>query len=74
MFQLKQIPVKTHLAKNGNFFADILISKHISKISKTRLALLKKTCSGNKQTKPGFIAAARDEISNGFGKTKQTNY
>ena len=46
----------------------------ISKILKTGLPLLKKTYSENEQIKPGFIEATRNEISNGFGKTKQTNY
>ena len=74
MLQLKQITIKPHLTHNGKIFADVLISMPISKILKTGLPLLKKTYSENEQIKPGFIEATRNEISNGFGKTKQTNY
>ena len=73
MLQLKQIATKRHLTNNGKIFADVLIAMPTSKILKTRLALLKKTYSENEQTKPGFIEATRNEISNGFGKTKRTN-
>ena len=73
MLQLKQIATKRHLATSGKIFADVLIAMPTSKILKTRLALLKKTYSENEQTKPGFIEAPRNEISNVFGKTKQTN-
>ena len=83
MFQLKHILVKACLTKNSKIFTEVLNSKAILKMPRTRTGLVKKTYSENLETKPGyqttitieiFIEATRNEINNEIKKTKRPNY